>query len=218
MKKHPFKILTIFLTVILMFSVWIYFIPKVTVKNENLEIELKPKFHSCQDNDSLFVFIPYKFSIKNNSLKNLKLKEIFCEENYDGTLYSQLIYSQEGHESLMGDEYNDFKNENIIKPFQKKFFYYFLKSKVPKKDFDNAEFVEDLSNKLPAEIIEKHIENLRENVKIEAKINIISKLYNENKNKDVFIILSDNTEVKIENYTVIDKKKYEENYKLKTKL
>ncbi len=192
--------------------------PKATIINEIIENDLKPKFRSSQDNDSLFVFIPYKFSIRNNSLKKIKLIDFVCDENSDGTIYSQLLYSQEEHETLVDDEYGNFTSDNIIKPFEKKVFYFYLKNLAPKTDFDNAEYVEDLCCKLPAELIEKHIDNLHENVAIIPKENVIFNLYKSNKNKDIEITLTDNTEVKIVNYSKIDNKNYKENYILKSKL
>ena len=218
MKKILPKIFILTPIILLIISIYFYFVPKATITIEIIENDLKPKFRSAQNNDSLFVFIPYKFSIKNNSLKNIKLIDIICEQNYDGTLYSQLIYSQEGHETLMDDEYGNFTDENILKPFEKKVFYFYLKNLAPKNDFDNAEYVEDLCCKLPAKIIEKHIENLHENVTITPKTNVISNLYKNNKNKDIEITLTDNTEVKIVNYSKIDSLKYKENYILKSKL
>jgi hypothetical protein len=152
--------------------VWNYYAPKVIVENENVEKELKPKFHNTVK-DSLLVFIPYKFSIRNISLKKIKLISIICPIKYSGTLYSQLIYSQKGHECLMSGEFNNYTDENIINPFEKKIFYFYLQEIASKKDFQNAEFVEDLYKKLPSEIVEKHINNLRENVNISEKNNII---------------------------------------------
>ncbi|MFV0305052.1 MAG: hypothetical protein ACK5IC_06195 [Moheibacter sp.] len=50
------------------------------------------------------------------------------------------------------------------------------------------------------------------------KKNVVSDLYQNNKNKDIEITFTDNTEVKIVNYSKIDNKKYKENYILKSKL
>ncbi|HNP32889.1 MAG TPA: hypothetical protein PKN96_06325 [Flavobacterium sp.] len=219
MKKNTFKTVSLLLILLLLFFVWNYYGPKAIVENEKVEKDIKPKFHNY-NKDSLVVYIPYKFSIRNIGFKKIKLKSIICPLKSDGTIYSQLVYSQNGHESLVLGDFNDFTDENIINPFESKTFYFYHKENACKKDFLNAEYVEDLYKKLPGQIVDKHIKNLKDNVAITERNDIISKLYQQNKNNDVEVTLTDRIEKsnmtrdKIEIVTT----KYEENYIIRTQL
>lgn len=213
-RKGPIFICLLLLLVTAFIAVK-YFSPKVTIRREPTGNLLKPKFH-YYDKDSLEVFIPYKFSISNNSFKRIKLKSIVCPDKCNGTIYSQLVYSQEGHETLMLEDYGNYATENFFAPFEKKYFYFYLPNVVAKNNFLNAEYVEDLYKKLPYQTVDKHIKNLGENVEILPKNDIILNLYKINKDRIVEITLTDKAVINKDFNKQIPG--YEEFYIVKTRL
>lgn len=97
--------------------VTIYFYLKPAIQVEQLEVEnnipikIAP-YSSFEGNDSIIIFIPYKFRVSNNRLKQIKINHVTFKNKISTGIQRDLLFDKKGY--LLGRSYNSLAIDSLL--------------------------------------------------------------------------------------------------------
>lgn len=209
MRKKRHKYLLLVIAIIFAFCAYKYFKPKVFITKESADNMIPPKINVYlgEDNkfeDSIMVYLPYKFKIENNRLRKISIENFHYSQKKDIRGYEQTLYYDErgnpfGYMELKSDrqykldelldekkivDYFKLKNIETIFPFSSKFVYYYKSYKLNTKVFQN-----EISKQEYAQISKNFSENQRKSLHhkeiFPIQKRIIDSLYPDDKKQDL---------------------------------
>ena len=120
--KKTLKYLAYFFTLILVVIIYFYLKPAIQIKqcvvDNDVPIKIGP--YSSKDNDSVLIYIPYKFRVSNNRLQKIEFGIVMFNNNYSNHDEQDLHFDNNGN--VLGRMFNNENLEELL--FKKEYFKY----------------------------------------------------------------------------------------------
>ena len=113
--KKIFKIIFFFLITFLIVIIYFYLKPAIEVEQLKVENDIPIKigpYSSLNGNDSVLVYVPYKFSVSNNRLKKIEIGKVMFNNSFSGSYDKHLLFDNKG--LVLGREFNRLKLDNLL--------------------------------------------------------------------------------------------------------
>lgn len=122
--KKPLKYLAYLFTLILVVIIYFYLKPAIQIEQCVVENDVPIKIgpYSSKDNDSVLIYIPYKFRVSNNRLQKIEFGIVIFNNTHFNNDEQDLHFDNNGN--VLGRMFN---NENLEKLLFKKEYYKYLK-------------------------------------------------------------------------------------------
>lgn len=122
-KKRLIKIGIAIILIAIIFFVYKYLQPNISIKNEAFEKNIPVKINLYRSErlipDSIIVYLPYKFKVNNNRPQKIAIGGMYFSQIVAGT--DVLLFDEDGNS--LGAE--NPKNIRMVLPFRSKSFYYY---------------------------------------------------------------------------------------------
>ncbi|MEZ4853379.1 hypothetical protein [Flavobacterium sp.] len=202
--KKILKFLIFILIIVIIVIIYFYIKPAIQVEQleveNNIPIKIAP-YSSFEGNDSIVIFIPYKFRVSNNRLKQIKINHVTFKNKLSTGIERDLLFDKKGY--LLGKGYNSqaidsllfnkeiinylqLKHNKEVFPFSDKEYYFykpFLFSKFSIKGLDNNDdYIKLVHNFFKHQTLKLHNKS---NLNINEKI--IDSLYKNSLNTKIIL-------------------------------